>query len=113
MWFVRELNVKEGLGDAYWAPLREYLTIARKLFPKANIKLLRSSFIGSNKVYWIEEGWESMAEAEQSEKTFWKDEGVKKIVKRVEQLQKENGIQAMYAPYRDLFFWDVSEKDPR
>ncbi|OHD68934.1 MAG: hypothetical protein A2177_05175 [Spirochaetes bacterium RBG_13_68_11] len=113
MLFVRELNVKEGLGDPYWAPLREYLTIARKLFPKVNAKLLRSPFIGSDKVYWVEEGWKSMAEGEQSEKTFWEDAEVKKVAKRVEQLQKEHGILKMYSPYRDFFIWDCSDKEPK
>ena len=112
MWFVRELNVKEGLGDPYWAPLREYLAIARKKFPKANAKLLRSPFIGTDKVYWVDEG-KSMAEWEQNDKAFWADEEVRKVAKRVEQLEKEHGIRGMYGPSRDFFIWDVSEEEPK
>jgi hypothetical protein len=91
---VREMNVKEGLGRAYWEPLREYLNIARKKFPKANAWLLRSPFIGTDKVYWVDE-WKSIEDAVQAEKTFWADDEVKKVVKHVEQLQKENGILKM------------------
>ncbi len=112
MWAVREMNVKEGLGDPYWVPLREYLAIARRKFPKANVKLLRGSYTGSDKVYWVEE-CKSMAEAEQNDKAFWADEEVQKVVKRVEQLQKEHGILKMYSPYRDYFIWDASEKEPK
>jgi hypothetical protein len=112
MWAVREMNVKEGLGDPYWAPLREYLAIARRKFPKANAKLLRGPFTGSDKVYWVEE-WKSIEESVQAMKAFWEDEETKKVTRRVEQLQKEHGILKMYSPYRDFYIWDASEKEPK
>ncbi len=112
MWAVREINVKEGLGDPFWVPLREYLAIARKRFPRANARLLRGPFTGSDKVYWVEE-CTSMAEAEQNQKAFWADVEVQKVTHRVDQLQKEHGIMKMYAPYRDFFIWDASEKEPK
>ncbi len=69
MWFVREMNVKEGSGRPVLGALREYLAIARRKFPKANAKLLRGPFTGSDKVYWVEE-CKSMAESEQTVKSL-------------------------------------------
>jgi hypothetical protein len=110
MWAVRELTVADVVGNAPMALAREHFQLIRKKWPKLNVKLLTSHSIASDKVYFVTEH-KSLADSEQWDKAYWADDDVKNLVKRQNQLAKENGGRHVYTPWRDLFFYDASEEE--
>jgi hypothetical protein len=112
MWAVRELTVADVVGNAPMKLAREYFQLTRKKWPKVNVKLVSSHTIACDKIYFATEH-KSLADIEQWDKAFWADEDVKNLVKRQNQLAKENGGRHVYSPWRDLFFYDVSEEEPK
>jgi len=110
MWAVRELTVADVAGNAPMAAAREYFQIIRRKWPKLNVKLVTSSSVASDRVYFVTEH-KSLADIEQWDKALWADEDVKRLVERLNQLAKENGGRHVLSPWRDLFFYDASEEE--
>lgn len=110
MWAVRELTVADVVGGAPMAAAREYFQIIRRKWPKLNVKLVTSSSVASDRVYFVTEHT-SLADVEQWDKALWADEDVKSLVKRLHQLAMENGGRHVLSPWRDLFFYDASEEE--
>ena len=112
MWAMRELAVESLLGDAPWALLREYLQLTRKKWPKLNAKLMCCPSVASNKACFMTEH-KSLADVEQWSKAYWADEDIKNLLKRQHQLAKENGGREVFSSYRDIFWYDMSDEEPK
>lgn len=109
MWAVRELTITDVVGGAPMAVARDYYQIIRRKWPRLNVKLATSFSTASDRVYFVTEH-ASLADIEQWDKALWADTEVKNLVKRQEQLAKENGGRPVFSRWRDLYFYDASEE---